>query len=104
MTTNNEEYIVYGDLISGMQTVIDNWGEDGKKLVELGFNQSRFNGNFDSFLSHCAACGGNWSAMLLTGIHELWPEVWEAIPDEMGPRSFVTLVGLLRVLGVDTRN
>lgn len=33
------------------------------------------------FLSHCTACGGNWTAMLGSGIRELWPADFNALPD-----------------------
>ena len=52
------------------------------------------------FLSHCTACGGNWGGMLLTGIKKLWPDVWEAIPDDMGVFAWRCLCDTLTVLGV----
>lgn len=33
------------------------------------------------FLSHCTACGGNWTAMIGTGIRELFPDEWNNLPD-----------------------
>lgn len=54
----------------------------------------------DEFLSHCTACGGNWGGMLLTGIRELWPAVWEAIPEHMGARAFAGIVTTLELCGV----
>ena len=36
---------------------------------------------FDEFLGHCTACGGNWTAMLMTGIKEVAPQVYEKLPD-----------------------
>lgn len=36
---------------------------------------------FNEFLSHCTACGGNWTAMLFTGIKEVAPDLHEALPD-----------------------
>lgn len=55
----------------------------------------------DEFLSHCTACGGNWGGMLLTGVKELYPEVWDAIPDNMGINAWNTICALLILLGVD---
>lgn len=37
---------------------------------------------FDTFLSHCTMCGGNWTAMLLTGIKAVAPELHESLPDK----------------------
>ena len=36
---------------------------------------------FKEFLSHCTACGGNWSAMIMTGIKEVAPDLHEKMPD-----------------------
>lgn len=46
----------------------------------------------DFFKNDCTACGGNWTAMVLTGIHKRWPEYYESMPD----RSY-TFFGALRI-------
>jgi sucrose-6-phosphate hydrolase SacC (GH32 family) len=33
------------------------------------------------FLQQCSACGGNWTAMIMSGIKEMAPEVYDAMPD-----------------------
>ena len=48
------------------------------------------------------ACGGDWGAMLLTGIKRLFPQVWDAIPNEMGVYAFIVLLNVLILRGVDT--
>lgn len=35
----------------------------------------------DTFMNHCTACGGNWTAMLMTGIKEVAPEVYDQMTD-----------------------
>lgn len=35
----------------------------------------------DTFMNHCTACGGNWTAMLMTGIKKVAPEVYDQMPD-----------------------
>ena len=35
----------------------------------------------DTFMKHCTACGGNWTAMIITGIKEVAPEVYDQMPD-----------------------
>lgn len=58
--------------------------------------------SMDEFLSHCTPCGGNWGGLLLSGINELFPEVYEVIPEDMGINAFSALCELLRLLGIDT--
>lgn len=37
----------------------------------------------DNFIKHdCTACGGNWTAMILTGIERRWPEYYKSMPDK----------------------
>ena len=52
------------------------------------------------FLTHCYACGGDWGAMLLTGIKALYPEVYDAIPDNMGYFAFRCICETLELLQV----
>ena len=40
--------------------------------------------------------------MLLTGIRELWPAVYDAIPDDMGCFAFECIADILILCGVDT--
>lgn len=54
----------------------------------------------DEFLSHCTACGGDWNAMLLTGIKALYPEVYAAIPDDMGYLAFRLICDTMELLQV----
>lgn len=74
-----------------------NWGEEFLAVID---KQETKPMTMKDFLSHCTACGGNWGGMLLTGINELWPEVWEAIPDDMGLLAWVCLCNTLTLLGV----
>ena len=39
------------------------------------------NMTFNEFLSKCTSCGGNWTAMFMTGIQEVAPDVYEQMPD-----------------------
>lgn len=58
--------------------------------------------NFKDFLDLCTACGGNWGGMLLSGVRRLYPDVWDAIPEDMGVHVWGTICSLLIILGVDT--
>lgn len=77
------------------------WGEDGKKVLEAIARQDIKAMSSDEFLSHCTACGGNWGGMFLTGIKELYPEVYEAIPAQMGKNAFFVICAVLDLLQVD---
>lgn len=80
----------------------DQWGDNGIRLISECENIQKFNGKSRDFLDHCTACGGNWGAMLLSGIKDLWPSVWDIIPDEMGLFSFTCICNVLILCGVDT--
>lgn len=36
---------------------------------------------FDDFMKKCTACGGAWTSMLMSGVKEVAPDVWDAMPD-----------------------
>jgi len=38
--------------------------------------------DYCDFLDNCTACGGDWVQMFFTGIRRLFPDVWEAIPND----------------------
>ncbi len=37
--------------------------------------------SLDDFLGECTACGGNWTAMFMSGIKAVAPEIYDAMPD-----------------------
>ena len=55
---------------------------------------------FTEFLNKCTACGGNWTAMLLTGIKACFPEYYATMPDK--PYDFYEVCEIVKQLGVDT--
>lgn len=87
------------DYVDAIMVVKEEWGDNVLAMVCLAKKTPM---TFDQFLDHCTACGGNWGGMLLTGVRELWPEVWDIIPDGMGVHAFATICNLLILLGVDT--
>ena len=87
------------DLKQAIDFVSECWGEE---VVEKALNAKTQRMPIKEFLTHCTACGGNWGGMLLTGIRELAPEVWDAIPDDMGVYAFTVICNTLMLLGVDT--
>lgn len=36
---------------------------------------------YAEFLEKCVPCGGNWVAMIISGIKEVAPEIYEEMPD-----------------------
>lgn len=57
--------------------------------------------DMNAFLKHCTPMGGNWGGMLLSGVKELWPEVWDAVPDNMGHNAFAGILCTLELCGVN---
>ena len=93
--------MTYEDLIEAQNFLVEHWGEDGKRVIVEAQKATKGNIPFKRFLEHCTACGGNWGGMILPGIRELWPFVWSAIPDDMGPFPFQCLFYTLILCGVD---
>lgn len=83
-------------------SILSQWGDQGRHVIDACANQNPFNATFTEFLNECTACGGNWGAMLLSGIQRLFPEVYDAIPQNMGKNAFFTIGDALILCGVDT--
>lgn len=81
------------------------WGRDtANAIAEI---KAKIGNAFEmpqkNFLSHCAACGGNWTGMLCTGIEDISPELYNALPEDLGvdgETAFLNIISLLRYLGV----
>ena len=93
--------INYDIIINAQNTLVEYWGENGKRVIEECLKVTPLNTNSKGFLDHCIACGGDWGQMLLTGIKKLFPFVWEAIPDDMGVNAWGCLCCVLQLCGVD---
>ena len=72
----------------------------GNKVLSAIDNQHTVPMTMDQFLDHCTACGGNWGGMLLTGVQKLYPEVYDAIPDDMGHFAWSGICTTIKLLGV----
>lgn len=94
--------ITYDMIKDAQDTLIEHWGDEGKNVIVECSKVAPFNDTFDNFLNHCYSCGGNWGGMLLSGIKELYPDVWESIPDDMGCFAFTDICMVLNLCGVDT--
>ena len=89
------------DKVQDRADIIDIWGEAGKHVLEVIDRQDTKAMKCDDFLFHCTACGGNWGGMLLSGIKALYPEVYEAIPQDMGKRAWQGICTVIELLDVD---
>ena len=93
--------MTYNEIKSQEDFIIENWKGQGEKVCVICRSATPFNDSFDNFLKHTVCCGGNWGGMLLTGIRELWPDVYDTIPDKMGHNAFACLCATLRLCGVE---
>jgi hypothetical protein len=90
----DEEILVVAWKEKGIEFVIDDYYNGELPNLDMSFKE---------FLTHCTACGGNWGSMLLSGIQELLPQIWEEIPIKLGSDGFMAFTALnifLRMLGV----
>lgn len=95
--------IKYDRIIEAQNDLVKYWGDDGKKVIEMCFEWHTGNMSFKTFLSdYCTACGGNWGGMLLSGVRRLYPDVWDAIPNEMGSYAWVCICAVLTLLGIES--
>lgn len=88
-------------IVEAVKTLVNYWGADGEKVIVEINRSERSPFTADEFLDHCIACGGNWGGMLLTGIKEIYPNVYDAIPDNMGEHAWECLISVITLLGVD---
>lgn len=42
----------------------------------------------NEFIQNCSACGGNWGAMLLTGIKRVFPEHYSEVEEHYNSMDF----------------
>lgn len=89
-------------ILTAQQSILEDWGDAGKKVIEEAAKVTPFNGNLKEWLKHCTYCGGNWGGMLLSGLQTIYPIVYEAIPDDMGLFAIVDILDTLILCGVDT--
>lgn len=83
--------------LSARDFIENRWGTNVLDVID---RQDTIPMTMDDFLLHCTACGGDWGAMLLTGIKALYPEVYDAIPDNMGHFAWRCICETLELLQV----
>lgn len=88
------------DQLEGDDFIVATWKTDGIRVLAAIEEQHITPMTMDNFLTHCIACGGDWGAMLLSGIKALYPEVYDAIPDDMGHFAWRCLCETLELLQI----
>ncbi len=95
--------IQYDDIIEAQTMLVQHWEDAGKRVIEECHKVNPYNKPFSEFISNdCSCCGGDWGAMILTGIRRLYPNVYDAIPDHMGMYAFFLLCYVCLLCGMDT--
>lgn len=92
----------YSSDMARKEYIIKNWGKAGERVCFAARKERKIM-SMSNFLHHCTPSGGDWGTMILTGIEELYPEVYEAIPDDMGLFAFTTLIDVIKLCGVDVK-
>lgn len=83
--------------LSSREFISTLWGDDILAVIDATETTPM---TCKDFLNHCIACGGNWTAMLLTGIKVLYPNVYDAIPEKMGKYAWNCLCEVLALLNI----
>ena len=86
--------------LSGDEVIAALWKDAGVEVLRVIERQDTIPMPMAEFLNHCVACGGNWGGMLLSGVRELYPEVYAAIPDDMGHFAFRCICEVLELLQI----
>ena len=72
----------------------------GTEIVDVINRQKITPMTVSEFFEHCTVCGAAWNAMLLTGVKDLYTEVYDAIPNDMGKYAFKCICGTLELLQI----
>lgn len=91
-------------ITKAIETIYADWKDDGQAVVAACIITGPLHMDMKDFLSECICCGGNWGGMLLSGVKRLRPEVWDAIPNDMGDRAWIDICCVLTLLDVVAEN
>ena len=86
--------------LAAQDCLIELWQDDAQTVINAIDSVDTPTMVGKDFLTHCTCCGGDWTAMLLTGIKALYPTVYDAIPDDMGKHSFYAIGTVLELLKI----
>ena len=76
------------------------WGESGNDIINAAFND-HLKTTFSEFMCECSGCNGNWVDIIISGIDKAYPEVYSALPKNLGPDSLEILTKVLILCGVE---
>lgn len=93
--------IQYNTIIKAKRNLVEHWGDAGKRVIEECAKATPYNNTFGKFLDEGIIYGGSGIGAILVGIRQLYPDVWDAMPDDMGDFVFADICFTLTLLGVD---
>ena len=76
------------------------WGESGKDIINTAFKEHE-KLTFESFMSECKGCDGDWVAIILSGMERVYPEVYSTLPPIFGQEALDGLTKILILCGVE---
>ena len=91
------------ELSEAMNMIRNVWEEEVANTVIGLCLDNPIDKPLNEFLKDCTACGGDWGGMLLSGINKLRPQVYEAIPNQIGDngmQAFAVICNILYLLKV----
>lgn len=86
--------------LSEDQFIVACWKNNGIAVLNAINAQTITPMTNDEFMTYCDAMGGDWGGMLLTGIKALYPEVYDAIPNDMGHFAWRCICSIVTLLGI----
>ena len=83
--------------------LITHWKDAGKKVITECNKVVPYDDTIAEFLKwECSTCGGDWGKWFLSGVKRVFPEVWDAIPNEMGFFAWECICYTCLLCGIDT--
>lgn len=85
-----------------IELLIEHWGKETTSQIIQAIDTCHPDEmTMDDFMPHCIACGGNWGGMLLSGVKQLYPSVWDAIPSDMGNYAWCCILCVISLLKIE---
>ena len=88
------------NIVDIVNDVLVQWGESGKNIINAAFKEHE-KLTFESFMSECKGCDGDWVAIILSGMERVYPEVYSTLPPIFGQEALDGLTKILILCGVE---